>query len=264
MRRAFSVSAYCRYQNQILLVLHKKQGAWVPVGGEVEYGEIPLDALKREVVEELGWFLGVDYDLPKVSPTPGTPPGLFTYEEHWAGPKGMHLNFAFLLDAKNPVSKTKCDEFTDMKWVSSLLELGENAAIPANVVSIVDQILKETPRSIETDVDFLLRSLATTLKEPVLPVSKYCAALKSWIDALREKHAGHPTEERRGHGHSYVDHLPHIYQDIRKSNLLGRLIYGAEKLRTVPCPEHQGEWSGCHPEPCPHGCGYTGWLPASP
>lgn len=54
---------------------------------------------------------------------------------------------------------------------------------------------------------------------------------------------------------------------IRKSNLLYRLLYGGEPLRTQPCPEHQGVWSGIgtpdKPD-CPHGCGFTGWLPNPP
>jgi hypothetical protein len=51
--------------------------------------------------------------------------------------------------------------------------------------------------------------------------------------------------------------------DIHKSDLLYRLIYCGEKLRTEQCPEHKGEWSGLeHPDHrCPHGCGLTGWLP---
>lgn len=50
--------------------------------------------------------------------------------------------------------------------------------------------------------------------------------------------------------------------DIRKSNLLGRLLYAKEKFRTRMCPLHKGHWSG-HAmffEKCPHQCDGTGWL----
>lgn len=50
---------------------------------------------------------------------------------------------------------------------------------------------------------------------------------------------------------------------IRKSNLLYRLLYKGEALRSSPCPAHKGKWSGLgsFDEPdCPHGCGFTGWL----
>lgn len=56
---------------------------------------------------------------------------------------------------------------------------------------------------------------------------------------------------------------------IAKSNLLHRLIYIGEPLRTKKCPEHQGRWSGCdwnfdEDKPvceCTSGLNITGWLP---
>ncbi len=53
--------------------------------------------------------------------------------------------------------------------------------------------------------------------------------------------------------------------DLRKSNLLWRLIYGGESLRSRECPTHKGRWSGmawngdeCA---CAGGGCITGWLP---
>ena len=50
--------------------------------------------------------------------------------------------------------------------------------------------------------------------------------------------------------------------DIRKSNLLARLLYAGEKVCTQKCPDHKGSWVGqgdCH-----YGCDLTGWLPEKP
>lgn len=49
---------------------------------------------------------------------------------------------------------------------------------------------------------------------------------------------------------------------IHKSNLLARLLYSGEKLRTVMCPEHKGIWSGIEwsDTVCPHRCQLTGWV----
>jgi hypothetical protein len=56
-----------------------------------------------------------------------------------------------------------------------------------------------------------------------------------------------------------------VFLQIRKSNLLARLIYGGQQVRTRPCPVHKGHWSGCAWEKlacgCLDGCNITGWLP---
>lgn len=54
-----------------------------------------------------------------------------------------------------------------------------------------------------------------------------------------------------------------VFLQISKSALLDRLLYGGEPVRTKPCPEHKGRWSGLEfgENMCPHGCQLTGWLP---
>lgn len=101
--------------------------------------------------------------------------------------------------------------------------------------------------------------------EPVRPVSAYCKAFQQWATAIRQEDAG-DGEGDRTYGR-IVEVGMQLELAIRKSNLLWRLIYLGEELRTVKCPAHDGHWSGyAYPgAECPHGCcsGYdiTGWLP---
>jgi 8-oxo-dGTP diphosphatase len=125
-RRAFSVAIFCRHAGAVLLIRHRRLGTWLPVGGEIEPGETPLEAARRELEEETGLGgrfpggLGVD----------GTPAGLIGYEEHPAGSKGLHLNFAFVADVASRDLRG-CDEYDAARWVTAA-EL-DHVECPRNV-----------------------------------------------------------------------------------------------------------------------------------
>src|SRR5262245_49341723 len=111
-RRAFSVATFARHRGRVLLIKHKRLGTWLPVGGEIEAGETPLEAARRELHEETG----LEGQFPAGLGVDGTPPGLIGYEEHQAGSKGLHMNFAFVADVGSR-TLTGCDEYDDVRWV---------------------------------------------------------------------------------------------------------------------------------------------------
>jgi ADP-ribose pyrophosphatase YjhB (NUDIX family) len=53
------VVGYIVHEGKVLLVWHEKLGKWLPPGGHVEEGELPTEAVIREVLEETGYAVSL-------------------------------------------------------------------------------------------------------------------------------------------------------------------------------------------------------------
>jgi 8-oxo-dGTP pyrophosphatase MutT (NUDIX family) len=115
-RRAFSVAVYARREASVLVIAHKRLATWLPVGGELEPGETPLEAAVRELREETG-LVGRFEAL--AGAADGEPPGLLGYEEHQAGSKGLHMNFVFVAEVPADAQVVPNAEFGEYRWVGA-------------------------------------------------------------------------------------------------------------------------------------------------
>lgn len=106
-------------------------------------------------------------------------------------------------------------------------------------------------------------------QEPVMPVSMVCDAFRSWQDAMQNAPDNERAPSMKASLLEMANKAGGVFFAIGKSNLLWRLLYLGERLRTKPCPVHRGHWSGCVGSKAQTGCGgaclsgnnVTGWLP---
>lgn len=113
----------------------------------------------------------------------------------------------------------------------------------------------------DDEVRVMLLKLSEHFREPVMPVSEYCGKLWEYQKALRDRADRTKSNDDVNHSNS----VDFVFRMITKSNLLNRLIYCREELRTEMCPTHKGRWSGCvfEDNDCPHcmsGSNVTGWI----
>lgn len=117
----------------------------------------------------------------------------------------------------------------------------------------------------DEEAETLRLKLCAHYNDQVLPVGEVCKILEQWgnvandfICSMMFSPATNPA--RKPNDDSPMLDVQGILNAAAKSSLLGRLLYGREKLRTQKCSVHKGRWSGIYwPEPeC--GCQGTGWL----
>lgn len=154
--RHFTASAVVVHRNHILLVHHKRIGAWLPPGGHIEPAEMPHQAAERETYEETGVVVEVvSVGLPDTSdsnafflPAPLCVHAVKAVEK---GTEYYHIDLAFLcnpvalVDSTDPVLDGELpiinhsSEVKSARWVS--LDRLDQFLLAKNVAELVAMLV---------------------------------------------------------------------------------------------------------------------------
>lgn len=145
----FTASAVVIEEDHILLVHHRRIGAWLPPGGHLETGELPHEAAMRETFEETGVEVQVlTHQVPFSLDTdafflhhPLCVHGVYAVED---GQEVYHIDLAYLCQVRSsgdgaPPLLTIADEVHDAAWIP-LAGLG-SLNLAKNVKELVDLAL---------------------------------------------------------------------------------------------------------------------------
>ncbi|MHB2026603.1 MAG: NUDIX hydrolase [Elusimicrobiota bacterium] len=117
----FVATGYVVRDAKTLLLFHKKLRMWLPPGGHIEPGELPEDALRREIREETG--LEVEILSPKRRPDPPESEVRYLHVpshvqlERIAGHPD-HVDLIYFCRAKDGRAAFSSLEHEDMRWHS--------------------------------------------------------------------------------------------------------------------------------------------------
>jgi len=145
----FTASAVVIEESHILLVHHRRIGAWLPPGGHIDDGELPHEAAIREVLEETGVRVMVMTPELPVSidsdafflQQPLCMHGVFAVED---GVELYHIDLAYLCSVDRSESGdmpllTVAEEVHDAAWIP-IDGLG-SLNLAKNVREVVDMAL---------------------------------------------------------------------------------------------------------------------------
>jgi 8-oxo-dGTP pyrophosphatase MutT (NUDIX family) len=144
MRKDFVVTAYIVKDGKVLLVHHRKLGMWLPVGGHIDEGETPDEAILREAKEEAGLEIEIAGRKYETGTRKGVVEMLLTPHhiqlEEIDG-KHQHIDMVYFAKSKSGRVVLKKDEHDEIRWFSP--EDLDSGTVPPTTKHFARQAIRE-------------------------------------------------------------------------------------------------------------------------
>jgi len=128
-------------ENQVLLTWNKVLQTWIPVGGHINAGETPMDAIRREVEEETGLEFDLYGDFNRQDNGNVEIIKFHRFQIEAVPHHKSHMNFVFFAKALSKLKRKETDEKEKLRWFNKK-ELSEEKTMLESVRSVALRALE--------------------------------------------------------------------------------------------------------------------------
>jgi len=136
--KCWVTTVFLVHEDKVLLTWNKNLQTWIPVGGHIDPGESPMEAIRREVDKETGLDFELYGDFKRESDGRVEVVMMHRFQIEAVPHHGEHMNFVFfgkvnfLNDRKETDEKEKLRWFTKKELINeSMLDSVKNSALRA-------------------------------------------------------------------------------------------------------------------------------------